>query len=121
MTDHLETVADAETAARDAARRGAFLHRLDGKAMVDKASALAAIAAALSFPDHFGHNLDALFDMAGDLSWLPEGEHVLLWTDSAVLRDGDPAAWRGVRSALSDAVARTEQHTRRLRVQLVQD
>ncbi|GLZ34008.1 hypothetical protein Lesp02_61960 [Lentzea sp. NBRC 105346] len=39
---------------------------------------IAAIAAALSFPDWFGHNLDALYDSLTDLSWLEKGEHVLI-------------------------------------------
>ncbi|WP_229795280.1 barstar family protein [Saccharothrix coeruleofusca] len=59
-----------------------------------RAEALAAIGEALEFPDWYGHNLDALYDCLTDLSWLPEGEHVLVWE-----RGGDPA----VRAVLEEA------------------
>ena len=94
-----------------ARRRDATPHVIDGKAAPDKASALAAIAAALSFPDYFGGNLDALYDMLTDLSWLP-GEHVLIWTQPEVIQ-----GWPGIAATLTDAVARNP----RLRVQLIQD
>ncbi len=64
-----------------------------------KQAALAAIADALSFPDWFGHNLDALYDCLTDLSWLPEGEHVLEW-------EGGNA---DVEAVLADAAARTAE------------
>jgi len=62
-----------------------------------KQAAIAAIADALSFPAWFGHNLDALHDCLTDLSWLPEGEHVLVWEGG----DAD------VEAVLADAAART--------------
>jgi hypothetical protein len=62
-----------------------------------KRAAIDAVADALGFPDWFGHNLDALYDCLTDLSWLPEGEHVLEW-------EGGNA---DVEAVLADAVART--------------
>jgi RNAse (barnase) inhibitor barstar len=44
----------------------------------EKKAAIAAIAQALDFPRWFGQNLDALYDSLTDLSWLPEGEYVLV-------------------------------------------
>ena len=44
---------------------------LDGTEIRDKAEFYDAVAAALGFPDWFGHNLDALADCLRDLSWLP--------------------------------------------------
>ncbi|MEU4768224.1 barstar family protein [Actinosynnema sp. NPDC023794] len=64
-----------------------------------KKDAIGAIAEALSFPDWFGHNLDALHDCLTDLSWLPEGEHVLEW-------EGGDAE---VEAVLADASARTAE------------
>jgi hypothetical protein len=107
-----EVVAEAE-------RRGAHPHALDGHGMPGKAAALDAIAAALSFPDYFGRNLDALYDCLTDLSWLPPGEHVLVWSHPDVLRDGDPGAYEGITATLRDAVAAGGGQERMLRVVVV--
>ncbi|WP_410658080.1 barstar family protein [Amycolatopsis sp. lyj-112] len=93
----------AKAAAEKAFARGAYPHFIDGSRTVDKASILDAIAEALSFPDYFGKNLDALYDCLTDLAWLPPGEHVLIWSGSTVLKDRDPKAYLAVRSVLSDA------------------
>ena len=92
-----------KAAADKAFARGAHPHVVDGSRTVDKASTLDAIAEALSFPDYFGKNLDALYDCLTDLSWLPRGEHVLIWSGSSLLKDGDPKAYLAIRSVLSDA------------------
>ena len=105
----LEAVTSVEAAVAAARRRDATPHVIDG--VSDKASALAAIAAALSFPDHFGGNLDALSDMLTDLSWLP-GDHVLIWAHPEAVQ-----GWPPIAATLSDAVARNP----RLTVQVVQD
>ncbi|MGW6933148.1 barstar family protein [Lentzea sp. NPDC054927] len=74
----------------------------------EKNAAIAAIARALDFPDWFGQNLDALYDSLSDLSWLPEGEYVLVVPvnlDSSVSQ------------VLRDAAKRTaESGDRKLRV-----
>lgn len=92
----------AKAAAEAAFARGAHPHVVDG-GPIDKAATLDAIAAAMSFPDYFGRNLDALYDMLTDLSWLPSGEHVLIWTGSEALRAADPKTYLAIRSVLSDA------------------
>ncbi|WP_370947871.1 barstar family protein [Amycolatopsis sp. cg5] len=92
-----------ETAVAEARARGAYPHVVDGKHAVDKLSAMDAIAAALSFPKHFGRNLDALYDSLTDLSWLQPGEHVLIWPGSDRLKETDPKAYLAVRAVLSDA------------------
>lgn len=93
-------------------------HPLDGTALRDQLAALDGIAAALSFPDYFGRNLDALYDCLTDLSWLPPGEHVLRWSHPDVLRAADPAGYAGIRRTLTDAEAATAGTTRPLRVEL---
>jgi RNAse (barnase) inhibitor barstar len=74
----------------------------------EKAAAISAIARALDFPEWFGQNLDALYDSLTDLSWLPEGEYVLVVPadlDSSVLE------------VLRDAVKQTaESGDRKVRV-----
>jgi len=79
-------------------------HMVDGSSVRTKSAALAAIAGALSFPAYFGHNLDALYDCLMDLSWLPAGDHVLIWTDHHVLADYDPEGYRQIRDVLETAV-----------------
>lgn len=93
----------AETAVARARARGAYPHVVDGERAVDKLSAMDAIAAALSFPEHFGRNLDALYDSLTDLSWLAPGEHVLIWPGSDRLKETDQKAYLAVRGVLSDA------------------
>ncbi|MFI6100163.1 barstar family protein [Lentzea sp. NPDC051213] len=74
----------------------------------EKKAAIAAIAEALSFPEWFGHNLDALYDSLTDLSWLDPGEYVLF-----VPANLDAS----VSEVLRDAAKQTaESGDRRLRV-----
>jgi RNAse (barnase) inhibitor barstar len=115
---HLEHHPDAAGAAAGARARGAEPHIVDGSELTDKTGTLAAIAKALSFPDYFGGNLDALYDSATDLSWLPEGEQVLVWSHANRLRDADAAGFRGIAATLSDAVAASRRGTHPLRVVL---
>ncbi|MBB5961249.1 barstar family protein [Planomonospora venezuelensis] len=79
-------------------------HRLDGSAVTTSAEAMTAIAEALSFPGRFGHNLDALYDCLTDLSWLPPGEHVLVWSEPSVLRGAHRPSYDAIRTVLSEAV-----------------
>ncbi|MEV0678159.1 barstar family protein [Actinosynnema sp. NPDC050436] len=71
-----------------------------------KSAALAAIGLALDFPDYYGQNLDALYDCLTDLSWLPAGDHVLVWEGG----DAD------VEAVLADAEAETADGARRFSV-----
>lgn len=72
-----------------AARLAATGHRVvvvDGRSVFDKASAIAAVGSAARFPDWVGHNLDALADALGDLSWLVADEPVaLVWARADLL------------------------------------
>lgn len=53
------------------------VHLVDGGA--DRLSSLDAFAAALAFPDYFGHNLDALLDCLRDMAEAHERPWTLLW------------------------------------------
>jgi hypothetical protein len=79
-------------------------HPMDGSRIRGKDDFYDAVAAALSFPDWFGRNLDALHDCLGDLSWLPPGEHVLVWSAPSVFRDADPVGYRAVADVLTDTI-----------------
>lgn len=111
MSRFEESTASAAEVEAAETERGVTVHLVDGSAVTTKAAALDAIAAALSFPDWFGKNLDALYDCLRDLSWLPSGEHALIWAHADRLRDADATAFRGIRSALRDAVA-ADRNTR---------
>lgn len=111
MSRFEESTASAAEVAAAERDKGATVHLVDGSAVRTKAAALDAIAAALSFPDWFGKNLDALYDCLRDLSWLPDGEHVLVWSHFDGLRDADAKAFHGIRAALRDAVA-ADRNTR---------
>lgn len=93
----------AKMLAERARATGAYPHQLDGEVTVDKLSTMDAIAAALSFPTGFGRNLDALYDYLTDLSWLPAGNHVLIWVNSDKLKQAEPRTYLSIRSVLSDA------------------
>jgi RNAse (barnase) inhibitor barstar len=93
-------------------------HLLDGSAVRSKRAMFTALAKTLSFPDWFGHNLDALYDCLTDLSWLPTGEHVLIWTHSEVLAKADPSGYRAIREVLDDAVESATDPDRKLSVVL---
>jgi len=91
-------------AIRAARVRGATPHVLDGTIAQTSATMLAEIARVLDFPKDFGHNLDALYDSLTDLSWLPHGEHVLIWSKPSVLRQIDSTAYDAIGGVLSDSV-----------------
>jgi RNAse (barnase) inhibitor barstar len=97
----------AEQAVAWARAHGAVPHVVDGSAVRSKEQALAAIGEALEFPEHYGRNLDALFDCLTDLSWLPEAEHVLVWAHHQVLAQHDWKGYQQVRSTLEDGAAST--------------
>lgn len=94
----------AREAAERARQRGVAAHVLDGAELVTKRHALDGIAAALSFPEWSGRNLDALHDCLTDLCWLPEGEHVLVWSGHQALAEHDPKAYRRITDTLEEAM-----------------
>lgn len=86
-----------------AAPKGALRIELAG--VRGKSALLAAFAHALSFPDWFGGNWDALEDCLTDLSWAPGGPIVLLVLGSKSLGRDD----LGV---LTDVLAASAEHWR---------
>ena len=101
---HPEAIVDAARA------RGLFVARVALGRGADKAQLLAKLAAALQFPDWFGHNWDALEECLTDLDWIAapgvcmvvEGTH---WLDARELDafcevlTHVAAAWTGERRA----------------------
>lgn len=72
-----------------AAARGLHLARIRLAGRVDKRALLGALAAALEFPDWFGHNWDALEDCLTDLSWIRASGHLIVIEGSACLARDD--------------------------------
>lgn len=96
---------NAEQAVAWARAHGAVPHVMDGEAVRSAADALDAVADALEFPDSAGRDLDAVFDCLTDLSWLPDGQHVLIWAHHQVLAEHDWRAYHEIRSLLENGAA----------------
>jgi hypothetical protein len=80
---------------------------VDGRAVTDKASFLQACAAALKFPDSFGHNWDALEDSLNDLSWLELEDakgFIIIIDDADHFAKAQPDEWAIARDVLAGAV-----------------
>jgi hypothetical protein len=99
----LRYVPDAARALAEARDRGALAHLVGP--VTSKAGALGAIGVAMGCPSWYGRNLDALYDCLVDLSWQPDGEHVLVWAGHRQLEAADPDGYRAVLSVLNDATA----------------
>lgn len=102
----------AEVAA-DATQQGAAVHRVGPAAT--KAELLADLARALDFPGWVGTNWDSLSDALRDLSWLPAGPHVVVWTGASVT---DPEAYETVLEVLQHATVTSADTDRPLTVLL---
>lgn len=70
-----------------------------------KADFLDRMAAALSFPDWFGHNWDAFADCMNDLSWRDAPGHVLVLTHADDFLHADPGGFAIAIDILGDAAA----------------
>lgn len=64
----------------------------------DESSFHERIAVSLGFPDHYGRNLDALWDCLTDVV----DPVVVVWTDWQQLAIGDPRGWARVLSVLRE-------------------
>lgn len=73
-----------------------------GKRLTDKEAMLGALSEALSFPDYFGFNWDAVEECLADLSW-HEGDVVLLIDDAATPERISPSSWGDMLDVLRDA------------------
>lgn len=67
----------------------------------DRAAVLRGIGRALGFPDHYGANLDALWDCLTDLT----EPTALIWRDWQDLAADHPDDWARVRSVLRERLA----------------
>jgi Barstar (barnase inhibitor) len=94
---------------RELAAAGWAAHPLDGRGMTGTPQLFDRCAGALALPGRFGHTWEGLGDCLGDLSWLPERGHVVLWDHYGTLAGADPKAWRIAYQTFADAVAARER------------
>lgn len=76
---------------------------LQGTKCRTSADLFAEFARALSFPDYFGHNWDALEECLADLEWLPAKGYVLCVTDAEQVLRQDEEGYATFIEVLSDA------------------
>ena len=74
---------------------------LDG--CLDKRDLLERTAAALGFPDWFGHNWDAFYDCLADLGWRSAPGHLLVFERCGGLRREAPEVFDTTVAVLEDA------------------
>ena len=79
-----------------------FAH-VDGWTHQDKAELLTEMGQAFDFPDHYGHNFDALADCLSDIGQHVDGT-VLLWDGWGTLARSDPQAFSVALSVLGGRV-----------------
>jgi hypothetical protein len=105
---------DAGAAEAAAAAAGHGFVRTDVSLAQGKAGLIRAVARALSFPDWFGGNWDALQDAASDLSWLPAGGYVLLLDGAEGPEGASPEDWATLTEVLASAAEGVPGDGRRL-------
>ena len=74
---------------------------LDGSHIESKLEFLDAVAAALSFPDYFGRNWDALDECLRDVT----DPTILEWADAERFAEADPEGFQGAVNCFADTTA----------------
>ncbi|XGV98390.1 MAG: barstar family protein [Leptolyngbya sp. BL-A-14] len=90
----LETPISTDDLVTLSQKHGAHLFCLNGAGINNKSEFLHAIASAMSFPDYFGKNWDALDDCLTDLDWLEGDRLVLLYDQPDRFAQADPSEWQ---------------------------
>ena len=76
-----------------------------------KSELLAALAGALSLPDYFGANWDALADCLTDLGWVPQRRLLVIHGDLPLRRTADRAAYLEVLGEAVQSWANAPDHS----------
>lgn len=76
---------------------------LAGEAIPDRPAFFAALATALHFPDYFGHNWDAVYDLLTDPGWFPNEGLVLVLANFPRFAEQQPEQWRKGLQVFQDA------------------
>ena len=86
----------------------AFFH-VDGKNIARKEQLLNHAATALHFPDHFGHNWDALEECLTDLEWVDADGYVIYYDHIDGLLEAHPDQFETLIEILRDSVAQWKE------------
>lgn len=92
---------------------------IDGAVASNRAGFFAALAAALQFPDYFGHNWDAVYDCLTDLASADAQPAVLLITSGAQFVAGMGREWETGQRVFTDGIEFWQRGDRLLLVLLV--
>ncbi|HMS82871.1 MAG TPA: barstar family protein [Nitrospira sp.] len=82
---------------------GFLVRTIQGKKCGSTSSLFAEFARALTFPDYFGHNWDALEECLADFEWLPAKGYILLITDAHAVLPNDEEEYQTLLEVLNDA------------------
>jgi RNAse (barnase) inhibitor barstar len=82
---------------------GFVLRTIQGKQCRTSTGLFDEFARALTFPDYFGHNWDALEECLADFEWLPAKGYILLITDAQAVLPEDEEEYETLLEILDDA------------------
>ena len=88
-----------------ARREGFAFFHIDGKNITRKEQLLNHAATALRFPEHFGHNWDALEECLTDLEWVDGEGYVIVYEHIDGFLEAHPDQFSTLVEILRDAVA----------------
>jgi hypothetical protein len=84
---------------------GCHLAVIDGAAASSRAGFFAEAARVLRFPDYFGHNWDAVYDLLTDPGWFPPGGLAIMVDGCDGLATREPEQWKIALKVLHEACA----------------
>ena len=82
---------------------GFLMRTIEGKKCRTSSSLFEEFARALSFPEYFGHNWDALEECLADLEWLPAKGYILFISDAHAVLPDDEEEYETLLEILDDA------------------
>jgi RNAse (barnase) inhibitor barstar len=82
---------------------GFLMRTIEGKKCRTSSSLFDEFAQALSFPEYFGHNWDALEECLADFEWLPAKGYILLISDAQAVLPNDEEEYETLLEVLNDA------------------